>query len=227
MADDLIAGAFGGIAKTLIAQPFDTMKVRRQCNISSPITFPGLYKGVPFPMISNTLFQGVSLAVQQEIQVRVKNHGLAGAITGAICCLFTCPLDSWKVAHQNRSPILLRNAYRGLGSAVLRESIASGAFFVSFGNLQKVTGNTTLAGALGGLTATLVSLPLDTVKTRLQAGQSLQMAMHQQKFAAGVHYVILKAVLTNAACYYVYGSLRNNRQSQNKRRNQRRSDCRV
>lgn len=204
----MIAGAVGGIAKTFIAQPFDTMKVRRQCNVSSPITVPGLYQGVSFPLVSNTIFQGVSLAIQREINSRVNNHGLAGALTGAVCCIFTCPLDSWKVARQSRTPLLLRNAYRGFGSTVIRESVASSAFFLSFGNLQRLTGNTTIAGALGGLTATLVSLPLDTVKTRLQAGQPLRMALGQRQYIAGMQYVVMKALLTNAACYYVYGNLK-------------------
>ena len=208
MSDDLIAGGLGGVVKTLIAQPFDTLKVRKQCSNRSPIGFKGLYKGIAFPMLSNTIFQGVSLSLQRQINDRIDNHGLAGAVTGAICCVFTCPLDSWKVARQNRSRVLLRNAYRGFFSSMLRESVASGAFFVSYGNLLRMTNNTTVAGGLGGLTATLVSLPIDTIKTRLQSGQSMHQAVSKGSYNAGMQYVVIKAILTNAACYFVYGHVR-------------------
>ena len=208
MSNDLIAGCLGGMVKTLIAQPFDTLKVRHQCRATYPLTFTGLYRGMAFPMLSNTVFQGLSLSIQRRINDKIDNHGLAGALTGAICCAFTCPLDSWKVARQNRDKVLLRNAYRGMCSSIMRESVASCAFFATYGKLQRMTGNTTAAGAIGGLTATLVSLPLDTVRTRLQAGQPIRTAIGNGQYHAGFHFVVMKALMTNAACYFVYGHIR-------------------
>lgn len=203
MADEVIAGALGGVAKTLLAQPLDTLKTLHQCN-QPAVGARALYRGVMFPLLSNTVFQGASLGIESKLHGLIPVHAIAGALTGAICCVFSCPLDSWKVAKQSGGPVVLRNAYRGLGPTIARESIASATFFTAFGNLRRVTGNTTLSGAAAGLCATLVTLPIDTIKTRMQAGSTFKAAMGCRHYSAGLHFVIVKALLTNAACYCVY-----------------------
>lgn len=196
MADEFIAGALGGVAKTMLAQPLDTMKTLTQCN--RPIVGPGqLYRGVMFPLVNNTVFQAASLGIEAKLHKVVPVHAVAGALTGAICCAFSCPLDSWKVARQNGSRVMLRNAYRGLIPAIARESVASAVFFAAFGSLRRTTSNTTMSGAAAGLCATLVSLPIDTVKTRIQAGSSFKAAFAGRHYSAGLQYVVVKALLTN------------------------------
>ena len=203
MADEFIAGALGGVAKTLLAQPLDTLKTLKQCN--GPAVGPvGLYRGVMFPLINNTVFQAASLGIESRLHGIIPVHAIAGALTGAVCCSFSCPMDSWKVARQNGGRVVLRNAYRGLLPTIARESIASATFFTAFGTLRHATGNTTLSGAAAGLCATLVTLPVDTVKTRMQAGSTFQSALAGRQYSAGLQYVIVKALMTNAACYCVY-----------------------
>ncbi len=203
MCDEFVAGALGGVAKTLLAQPLDTLKTLHQCG--RPMVGPvALYRGVMFPLVSNTVFQGASLGIESKLHKILPIHAIAGALTGALCCAFSCPLDSWKVARQSGGRVVLRNAYRGLGPTVARESIASATFFMAFGGLRRVTGNTTLSGAAAGLCATLITLPIDTVKTRMQAGSTFKAALGGGHYSAGLHFVVIKALLTNAACYCVY-----------------------
>ena len=196
------------MAKTLLAQPLDTLKTLHQCN--RPVVGPlKLYRGVMFPLLSNTVFQGASLGIESKLHGFVRIHAIAGALTGAICCAFSCPLDSWKIARQSGNRVLIRNAYRGLGPTIARESIASATFFATFGGLRRVTGNTTLSGAAAGLCATLITIPIDTVKTRMQAGSSFNAALGCRHYSAGLQYVVIKALLTNAACYCVYAHAQN------------------
>lgn len=203
MADDFIAGALGGVAKTLLAQPLDTLKTLHQCNRPA-VGARGLYSGVMFPLLSNTVFQGASLGIESRLHALVPIHAIAGGLTGAICCVFSCPMDSWKVARQSGGRVVFRNAYRGLGPTIARESIASATFFTAFGGLRRITGNTTVSGTVAGLCATLITLPVDTVKTRMQAGSTFKAAMGCRHYSAGLHFVVIKALLTNAACYCVY-----------------------
>ena len=66
--------------------------------------------------------------------------------------------------------------------------------------------NDFIYGLFGGLTGTIISHPFDTIKTRIQSGQSISHleAIKYGNLWAGYRYCAMRAILTNSIGWSVY-----------------------
>ncbi|KAF8507474.1 mitochondrial carrier [Hysterangium stoloniferum] len=170
---DFVAGTVGGIVGLIVGFPLDTVKVRFQDPATTTIyhrlgTFstiakilhderlPGLYKGIMSPMASYAFLNGLifssygylmKLQLGQESQEpTIAQITLAGAGSGIVASLITCPTDLVKIRQQaliNSRPTASRVAldifrkhgiqglYRGMTITALRD-LGYGAYFATY-----------------------------------------------------------------------------------------------
>ncbi|ORY91178.1 mitochondrial carrier domain-containing protein, partial [Syncephalastrum racemosum] len=156
LAQDLVAGTFGGWAQVVVGHPFDTLKVRLQTQPSPPIYRnavdcfqklvkaegpAGLYRGVASPLagigfcnavvfMSNGFFRR---ALQNgDEPLTLGQMGIAGGLAGSVMALFNCPIELLKVKLQVQDPSgvivngKLEPPYKGVIDCGVRTARAQG-----------------------------------------------------------------------------------------------------
>ncbi|GFZ48109.1 hypothetical protein JCM24511_05857 [Saitozyma sp. JCM 24511] len=162
---DFTSGVIAGAAGLIVGQPFDVVKVRYQTPefagryastfgafgaIVREEKVHGLFKGVLSPMINGVVFSSYSLFMR--LQLPRENGGepslgqicLAGAGSGVIGALLTCPTELIKIRQQSAPPHLdpstldvvrsiirtdgFRGLYRGFTATALRD-LGYGPYF--------------------------------------------------------------------------------------------------
>ncbi|KAL9547606.1 hypothetical protein MBANPS3_006087 [Mucor bainieri] len=129
LAQDIIAGTFGGWAQVLVGQPLDTLKVRLQTQPSPPIYKnatdcfrqlikqegpKGLYRGVAPPLagigfcnavmfMSNGYFRRW-LQKDGSKPLSILEIGVAGSMAGSVMSFLNCPIELLKVKLQTQDP---------------------------------------------------------------------------------------------------------------------------
>ena len=117
---------------------------------------------------------------------------LAGAGSGAVNSLISCPTELAKIQLQNQRDAALRGPidclgriyrtrgiagwYRGMGATVLRETPSYGVYFATFEYLlqqqqhaQVSSLGLMMAGGIGGVLGWISTYPIDVAKTRIQS----------------------------------------------------------
>ncbi|CAD6564976.1 MAG: hypothetical protein TREMPRED_000531 [Tremellales sp. Tagirdzhanova-0007] len=178
-AVDFIAGTIAGAAGLVVGQPFDVVKVRFQtpqyagryvstfgalATIMREEKMHGLFKGVTSPMagiafINGLVFASYSFFMRLQIQPNSSQEPtlgqifLAGAGSGMLSSLVTCPTELIKIRQQSAPPHLnpstlslyqsilrqdgLRGLYRGLSATMLRD-LAYGPYFLTYESVCRI-----------------------------------------------------------------------------------------
>ncbi len=159
-----------------------------------------------------------------EHQSKTLSGFLAGAAAATSETFIFHPLDTVKTRAQLREPIRIRGLYQGVGPALLRNTASGTLFFGTYQSLinlapKKNPTIENLAATIGaGLVSTVVTNPLDVIKTRLQANtnQSLPkvgiFALGKRIFktegasalAKGLFWKSLQSPFKGALPYFVY-----------------------
>ena len=226
---DFAAGWAGGSLGILCGHPLDTVKVRQQALLVSPLRClsatlrhegaRGLFKGLAFPLVSagavNSVFFGVyynclrllsgggSGGSEGAESAPLRYVAAAGALGGLVQLAVAVPVDLVKIQLQTRTgtaggwvrhyqtpasgPLSCLAAlyraggaaawYRGLGAQLLRDVPASAAYFALYeagsrwarrrGAPSALT--VLAAGGMAGAISWTLILPLDAMKSRIQA----------------------------------------------------------
>lgn len=161
LAQDVIAGTFGGWAQVLVGQPLDTIKVRLQTQPSPPIYRnatdcfrqlikqegpKGLYRGVAPPLagigfcnavmfMSNGYFRRL-LQKDHNKPLSIFEIGLAGSMAGSVMSFLNCPIELLKVKLQTQDPKGVINMHGKLEPPVRNENIF--ACFFNIDNLYSL-----------------------------------------------------------------------------------------
>lgn len=177
-----------------------------------------------------------------------KTHFLAGATAGLIQSLICSPMELAKTRLQLQTnqlrgpkftgPLLclsyiyrcegLRGIFKGLGITALRDIPGFASYFVSYEFLIRLRkdpgiGYTLLAGGLAGITSWVFVIPIDVVKSRIQAdgittGKRMYNGMYDcfaksykaegaSFFTRGLSSTLLRAFPMNAVCFLVVSSI--------------------
>jgi solute carrier family 25 (mitochondrial carnitine/acylcarnitine transporter), member 20/29 len=193
--EDYLKGSVSGIAQIISGHPFDTIKVLKQNNITFKFTnISSLYKGIAFPMISNSVIIGSQFYLYH-------NHSslLAGIISG----LIVAPVDYMKIQKQtikNYKYKLVRPL--GINITILRESIAIPIYFNTYYYLNDKTNMPFLSGGITGVLSWLVPYPVDTIKSRMQNGMSFEKSLKLGTYWKGLRFCLLRAFIVNGIGFY-------------------------
>jgi len=136
---------------------------------------------------------------------------------------YSGPLDVARSLYREGG---LRSIYRGSAATAARDAPASAAYFASYELIQRwlqgpdrqklSVGSTLFAGGMAGICNWLVAIPMDVVKSRLQAAPEgmysgaldvLKKLLQKEGFAAlwkGAVPILLRSFPANAACFMGY-----------------------
>jgi len=222
--ESLIAGMVSGVAQTIVGHPFDTLKTWRQCGSSTPGTevprvarrslAPGaLYRGVKYPLMQAPPVVGVAFGVNEAVKDCTNSVTLGAAASGAVTAAIICPLDYYKVQAQQYGARALQwnltKAFANLPVVVARETPSNVAYFGCYDALRKRGVPIPASGAAAGVMAWMVTYPLDTVKTRMQARPiTFRQAWSEGGLWRGLTVCCVRASIVNAFGFWVYEGAR-------------------
>lgn len=178
---DYVCGCAGGFFGTMISHPVDTIKTRVQSNVplKNAIKMGKYFSGIKWPII----LVPVEKAIVFGVSGFSKSHGLgsmeSGFIAGFASTLIVTPMEYLKINIQNGVNINLRSlsirqAYKGIGPTICRESPGYAVYIATYDSLtkrfnkEKELFKSFLFGGITGLTSWLVIYPIDLVKTKVQ-----------------------------------------------------------
>lgn len=173
----------------------------------------------------------------------LKSHCCAGTTAGLIQSVITSPMELVKTrmqmqSHQTSGPRFpssiecmrhihriegVRGLFRGFGITAARDVPGFASYFVLYEAMMRTSDrpgafHTLMAGGLAGVASWVVSLPIDVVKTRLQADGASQTSRYagiidcvRQSYRSeglsfltrGMSSTLIRAFLMNSVCFYV------------------------
>lgn len=178
---DYMCGCIGGLFGTIISHPVDTIKTRVQSDIplKNAVKMGKYFSGIKWPII----LVPVEKAIVFGVSGFSKSHGLgsmeSGFIAGFASTLIVTPMEYLKINIQNGVNINIRSlsirqAYKGIGPTICRESPGYAVYIATYDSLtkwfnkEKELFKSFLFGGITGLTSWLVIYPTDLVKTKVQ-----------------------------------------------------------
>jgi len=174
-----------GMSKTALGGIYDIFK--RQ-------GFWGLYRGAPMPFLQLIVKRPFEFAVFESFNSRFRGEtyapALGGLLAGVTSSIIGCPFSVVKIQMQSTGKDVHSNFfeavnavwktrgatgfYRGFVATIYKELPFATLFLGTYGNLREALPASPWAHALAGASASgfvwTVLLPLDTLKTIIQAG---------------------------------------------------------
>lgn len=197
VAENYTIGAFTGLAEVLATNPLFVMKIKMQQNKSWVLPPAAYYKGATANALGFMPITAIQVGANKWIQEKAfNNHPTyvqqAGAAftAGVLSSFISCPVEKIMTLQNDYPktslPILLKdqlktkglsNFFVGQFATSLREGGFS-IFFLAVPPLIKSTvkshglndtSSSVIAGVSSGMVATLVTQPVDTIKTAQQS----------------------------------------------------------
>jgi len=202
MRHPVVKGFLAGTARTLASHPFDSLRVRRQVGKETSLAeFRQLYRGLAVPLATGAVVSAFVLNCERSLYGACRNHAVSGALTCLLATALTSPLDLIRTRQQAGSTGRAR-LHTGFRTAAARETLSGAVFFPLFNRLTRCTPGP-VAGAAAGLACSLLTHPIDCIKTRVHAGVPLETAL-AQPLHAGLGEALAKAAVMNLATYGVW-----------------------
>mmetsp|Transcript_2334 Transcript_2334/g.6307 ORF Transcript_2334/g.6307 Transcript_2334/m.6307 type:complete len:303 (+) Transcript_2334:69-977(+) len=215
-----VAGMASGLAKTIISHPLDTVKVHVQNRMPPPTNPARLFRGISVPLMRNGvenslhfLFRAVVASALSALSLHsaASNAFAVGFLSGFPQALFNTPADYVRLQLQLNQAVQLRSLFRGLPWVAAKEAASGAVFFGAYETIKRVAGSgwgAGIAGSLAALMAMVSTFPLDTLKTRVQAGGSLKSAVTSGKLAGGLTWAVAKCLAGNFVALSVFEAVR-------------------
>lgn len=214
----MLAGLAAGVSKTLVGHPFNTWKIHRQSGMAPPERLRDLYRGLHAPLGRSAVEHGFHMSfrdlVMQEmgrcgLEAWAQNPFLVGLVAGVPQALVVAPMDYACTRVQLAKPIEWHQCFRGLSWLMGKEMFAGMVFFGIYDGSRGLhpilEQNAGLRGSIAAVTALASTYPLDTLKTRSQAGICAKTPL---QLHAGLGFSLVKCVVCNFVALAVYDAAR-------------------
>jgi len=211
-----VAGMLSGLAKTVVSHPLDTVKVHVQNRIAPPRNPSLLFRGISVPLVRNGvenslhfLFRAVTASVLSAMSLHgaASNAFAVGFLSGFPQALFNTPADYIRLQLQLGKMVRFGSLFRGLPWVAMKEAASGAVFFGAYEGIKGTIGSGAgagFAGSMAALMAMISTFPLDTLKTRVQAGGSVKAAIGMGKVSGGLHWAVLKCICGNFVALTVF-----------------------
>ena len=196
--DNFLLGSISGAAQMIVGHPLDTIKVWKQNNYKiklKNIKPRILFRGVSFPILASSISTGVQFHCYHQ------NPGILGGISaGFFSSFIIAPFDYYKIKYQinsinkNKKLSLIP---RGFGITTLREVPSMSAYFSTYYYFIDKNYNPFISGGMAGIASWTISYPLDTLKTRIQSGDTYMKAINKCNYFKGLPYCLVRAFIVN------------------------------
>lgn len=184
--NSFFAGAISGIVEVICTHPIDYMKTMKQQNhslryIVSNTPFPQYYSGVIPRVLGIIPVRFTFWGTQSYIQTLLKTHHIHSKYnfmligTGAACMqsIVDTPVEIAKIAlmtETGKSTWKIPNIVKGFGPTLFRNILFANCVSYSCSHMKSPCEKmeTLISAGLGGLVGSVISQPLDYVKTQKQ-----------------------------------------------------------
>lgn len=216
------AGMIAGWSGVLTGQPFDLVKVRLQSSsqnlkivevVRSIFVYEGFrayWKGSLSPLIGSGIGNSINLGTLEYAKRKIKDynqgqslslkqHALAGACSGMVSSLVSCPSELFRIKIQLQGAVKcpgephyrstfdaifkitkcygIKGICRAYPITLLRDSLGNSVFYFVYqlsllklaGNQERKNWKILISGGLSGLIYWLSIYPIDLIKSRIQA----------------------------------------------------------
>ena len=203
-----IISFIAGSMQTIVGHPFDTIKTKIQLNnknlqLNNKNLYTSLYAGFYPALLSGCIQNAYIFTIHDEINKITNNHFISGAISGVSTSFVVSPLENIKCNLQNKTKFKLKNLFSGLKYTIYRDSIGLGIYFFIYNKLEKNYGSF-LSGGFAGLLSWIYSYPFDTIKTRIQTNNNLNLYNNLYK---GFTIVAIRSFIVNSFIFMTYDKL--------------------
>jgi solute carrier family 25 carnitine/acylcarnitine transporter 20/29 len=188
---NLIAGLVAGYASIVICHPFDVIRTKYQYANRLPKPFE-LYNGFLFPFLAQGVYKSTIFSTNSACQNFLSSYSkndnlnvfLSGCFAGSINSFIVTPIEIIRTSSiVHGSKLTFFKLWRCIIPTLLRDGPGMGFYFLTFNIMKKTMGlnlnyeinnrNQTsiriLAGAMAGITFWAWALPLDNLKTNMEA----------------------------------------------------------
>lgn len=190
--NSFLLGLTSGTIQTIVGHPLDTIKVLFQNN--KIINFHKinknnrLFNGLTPVLLTNSLLTGAQFYMYEKYSPIMLGLGSA---------LLTTPIEYYKIQKQTFGKYPSINTIpKGFTITFLRETIALNCYFNLYHYLEKPLG-VFVSGGIAGSMSWLLTYQIDTVKSRIQAGDCLETAIGKQNFNKGLLFCLLRGFIVN------------------------------
>tara|TARA_A100001015_G_C14923506_1_gene685282 strand:- start:325 stop:999 length:675 start_codon:yes stop_codon:yes gene_type:complete len=214
-----ISGSVSGFSQIIVGHPFDTVKVWLQVNKKQKYNIINLYRGIPFPLLSNSIVNAGVFGIYNYSKKYFNSDVICGFIAGGLISPIINVSDLYKIRNQNKIKTKFK-LYKGFNATFLRESIAFSSYFTSYNQSKYLlnnffpnnkTINQLLSGGIAGITCWLITYPFDTIKTRIQThNMNFKQAYNKGKLWIGLRFCLYRAFIVNSVGFYTYEYVMNN-----------------
>ena len=209
-----VGGFLCGVSQAIVGHPLDTLKTWRQNQhkYKQPtINCRNLWRGVSYPLIQLPIICSVSFGLYENIYSHTKQQQVAGAASGFLRCFVVTPLEYYKIRRQQQLPVFYNQCFRNFHVVCMKEVPSSTIFFTSYSYVKEKTNSTFLAGGSAGVLSWFSIYPIDTIKTRIQAGgvNTIGEALRQGNLYNGLSMCIIRAFLTSSIGFCIYNKTKN------------------
>jgi len=203
MTENLDYVAFvNGVIQTVVGHPLDSLKTWKQSNLKVLLSVKSIYRGVSYPLLTNSILNHVQFNLMDN---KKNSFYLNSFYTSLFSGLFLSPIEYFKIRKQNNLKISFPT---GTGITILREIPGVMIYFGVLRNFKKFTNidSDLITGGIAGSLSWIVTYPIDTIKTRLQADVPFRKAL-LRPYYNGLGYCLARAFLANSLGYYSYVKL--------------------
>jgi hypothetical protein len=187
-------GLISGSVQTLVGHPLDTIKVLLQNN--QKINFRQLnniklFNGITPVLVTNSFLTGTQFYLYDKY---------SPLTLGVVSGLLTTPIEYYKIQKQTFGKYP-KTIPRGFGITMLRETIALNCYFNLYHYLEKPIG-VFMSGGIAGSMSWLLTYQIDTIKTRIQSGDTFNQALLKQNFNKGILFCLLRGFIVNGCGFF-------------------------
>jgi hypothetical protein len=182
-----ISGVVSGIAQTFFGHPLDTIKVKLQNNEKIIPRSIKLFNGITPVLVTNSLLTGIQFYSYKHY---------SPIMVGFISALLTTPIEYYKIQKQIHGKYS-KKFPTGFSITFARELIGLNSYFILQEYLEKPYG-VFISGGIAGSTSWLLTYQIDTIKSRIQAGDNFIIAYNKGNFNKGITFCLFRAFLVNS-----------------------------
>jgi hypothetical protein len=185
------------LLEVVCVHPLDVYKTKYQQNNSYKFkiflkqSLNYKYRGLGSRLVGIVPMRMVFWISQDIAENRIKYNNLnlfskgiyVGFYTSLVQTIIDSPIENIKISKINNTPIN-KNLFRGFYSNYLRNNIFASSLYIcnKYGEEKNI--NKFLTGSVGGLIGSIISQPIDYIKTNIQSNKNLsyKQIIYNEKF---------------------------------------------
>ena len=177
--NDYLAGTASGILESIITYPGDTIKTRLQSKqiFRSAIRLNGIYSGFALKVLTTPITRTLFWGVKSHTSKSCDNEYITSSLAGIAQSVLDAPVDKYKIhrqlglEHAKAVKIAFRGYYTSYAVTVVRNTPFAVIYYHLSDRIE--SGLDAIDRACAASIASIVTHPLDTIKTVIQSGNRL------------------------------------------------------